>query len=179
MKAETVVLRALASPVRQRILALLGRGSATSAMLARSLASNTGVMSYHLRELGKADLIEPDGERSRGREIYWRLGRADVRFNDPATSGRPDLAQAVIEDILAQLMASVRAYVRRADLEPQWRDAALFSRSAASLTMEELAAFGQEYLDLVRRYTQHRPAPADARPVRFALFAYPDEGSDT
>jgi DNA-binding transcriptional ArsR family regulator len=172
---ETVVLRALASPVRQEILDLLGRGSATSAMLARFLSSNTGVMSYHLRELGNARLIERDEERSRGREIYWRLGSGDVRFNDPASSDQPEMAQAAIDLIMSRLAGSVRAYVSRTDLDPGWRDAALFSRSAARLTVAELAQFNKEYLALVRRWTQHRRAAVDARPIRLAMFAYPDE----
>ena len=80
--------------------------------------------------------------------------------------------------ILTRLVTSVRGYVARTDVEPQWRDAALFSRSAARLTADELAGFTQEYLELVRRWIRHREAPADARPVRVAMFAYPDEGAD-
>lgn len=175
---ETVVLRALASPVRQDILDLLKRGPATSAMLARSLSSNTGVMSYHLRELGNAQLIERDDERSRGREVYWRLGSKDVRFNDPATSDQPALAQATIDLIMSRLAVSVRAYVGRDDLDAVWRDAALFSQSAAHLTVAELAGFTEEYLALVRRWAQDRPASPDARPIRLAMFAYPDETGD-
>jgi len=174
MVEETTVLRALASPVRQRVLNRLGQGSATSAMLARLLDSNTGVMSYHLRELGKAGLIERDEARSRGREVYWRLGSRDVRFNDPATSAAPGQAQTAIELILSGLVTSVRRYVARTDLEPRWRDAALFSRSATQLTVEELAAFTAQYLDLVARFTGHRDIPADAHPVRVAMFAYPE-----
>src|SRR5215213_7369722 len=49
--SEIAVLRALASTMRRAILDHLGQGPATSAMLARALDSNTGVMSYHLREL--------------------------------------------------------------------------------------------------------------------------------
>lgn len=175
MTDETAVLRALASPVRQQVLDRLGQGSATSAILARLLSSNTGVMSYHLRELGKAGLIERDDERSRGREVYWRLSSRDIRFNDPATSAAPELAQTAIDQILSRLVASVRAYVGRDDLDPRWRDAALFSRSATHLTVDELASFTQDYLELVKRYTGHRDIPADARAVRVAMFAYPDQ----
>ena len=85
--AEIVVLRALASQVRQDVLDHLDTGPATSAMLARALESNTGVMSYHLRELAKAGLIERDV--SRGRSRFWRLASVDVRFSDPQDSAAP------------------------------------------------------------------------------------------
>ena len=169
---ETVVLRALGSPVRQDILELLGRQPATSAMLARSLGSNTGVMSYHLRELGKAGLIEPDAHQ--GRSLFWRLSRTDARFNDPQTSPQSALAQATIDMILTRFNASVRAYLARTDLTPSWRDAALFSQSAVALTSSELTEFNVAYLALVRRFTAARATPDDALPVHLALFAYPE-----
>jgi len=169
---EIAVLRALGSPVRQHILDLLGRGPATSAMLARALASNTGVMSYHLRELGKAGLIEPDAQR--GRALYWRLARADVRFHDPQLSPDPVAAEGAIDQRLARFNASVAHYRRRGDLETTWREAALFSESAAVLTPAELTAFGRQYLDLLRRWAGQSSSDPSARPVRLALFAYPE-----
>lgn len=172
MNQETVVLRALGSPIRQEILEHLGRAPATSAMLARALRSNTGVTSYHLRELGKAGLIEPDIHQGRAR--YWRLAHADVRYDDPSMSAQPTLAQAAVDLTLARFNASVRAYLARGDLDPSWREAALFGQSAVTLTQTELAEFTEAYLALVRRWTAPRPAPAGALPVRLALFAYPD-----
>lgn len=169
---ETVVLRSLSSPIRQDILELLGRGPATSAMLARSLSSNTGVMSYHLRGLGKAGLIEPD--RQQGRALYWRLSRADVRFNDPQASAEPALAKASVDLILARFTASLSRYLSRTDLAPAWRDAALISQSSTSLTAPELAEFTREYLALIDRWAGRTATGEDARPVRLALFAYPE-----
>src|SRR5262249_33975698 len=139
---EIAVLRALGSPVRQQILDLLGRGPATSAMLARALASNTGVMSYHLRELGKAGLIEPDAQQGRARD--WPIGDAEVRFHDPQLSPDPVAAEGAIDQRLANFNASVTHYRRRGDLVAAWREAALFSESATVLTPAELTAFGRE-----------------------------------
>jgi DNA-binding transcriptional ArsR family regulator len=169
---ELAVLRALGSPVRQEILELLGRGPATSAILARALDSNTGVMSYHLRELGKAGLIEPESQH--GRALYWRLASADVRIHDPELSPDPSRADGAIDARLAQFHASLTHYRRRGDLPSVWREAALFSESAAVLTAAELTAFAQEYLALLRRWSGRRSTDGTARPVRLALFAYPD-----
>ncbi len=172
---ETAALRALSHPARQEILDLVARQPATSAMVARALSSNTGVASYHLRELGNAGLIERDVERSYGRRLYWRLAAADVRFSDPSESDQPALARAAIDLILARFTASVRRYLDRADLPSEWRQASLFSRSVISLTCSELAELNAEYLALVQRWTVPRDTPSDARPVRLAMFAFPDE----
>src|SRR5215204_2104888 len=117
--SEISVLRALASKVRQDVLDQLGNGPATSAMLARALESNTGVMSYHLRELAKAGLIEADV--TRGRSRFWRLAPGDVRFRDPQDSAAPAMARSAIDSRLARLATSVNGYLRRDDLDPVWR----------------------------------------------------------
>jgi DNA-binding transcriptional ArsR family regulator len=169
---ETVVLRALASGGRQEILERLAAGPATSAMLARSMSSNTGVTSYHLRVLGKAGLIVP-GEQ-RGRERYWRLSHADVRFQDPSRSSDPNRSQATIDLIMARLGRAVHAYLDRDDLPDTWRDAALFSQSSVALNESDLAAFTREYLALLGRWTSRRPRRA-TRAIRVAFFAFPDD----
>jgi len=172
---ETAVLRALSHPARQEILDLLARQPATSTMVARALSSNTGVASYHLRELGKAGLIERDADRSHGRRLYWRLAAADVSFADPSESDQPVLARAAIDLILARFTASVHRYLDRTDLPSEWREASLFSRSVVALGSAELAELNAEYLALVQRWTVPRDARSDARPVRLAMFAFPDE----
>jgi DNA-binding transcriptional ArsR family regulator len=172
---EMAVLRALAHPKRQEILDELALGPATSAMLARALASNTGVLSYHLRELGRAGLIERDAGRSRGREVYWRIAHDDVRWADPAVSAQPALAQAAIDAVLARTVQSVRGYVRRTDLPPEWNDAALFSRASLRLTAAQLASMSAEYLEFLQRWSREAGPPSpSAQPVRVTLFAFPD-----
>ncbi len=172
------MLRALGNPVRQDILDRLAAGPATSAMLAREMGSNTGVASYHLRELGKAGLIEPDERR--GRALYWRLSHSDVRFQDPSSSAAPDLARTTIDLTMQRLAGAVNAYLARGDLSDDWRDAALFSQSSALLKVTDLAEFTAEYLAFLRRWVD-RPAAGRrgrsraTRPVRIAFFAFPDD----
>jgi DNA-binding transcriptional ArsR family regulator len=172
---EMAILRALGSPVRQEILDQLARGPATSAMVARALGSNTGVTSYHLRELAKAGLITQDDRR--GRSLFWRLADDDVRFRDPQTSPDPRGARAAIDVVMTRFTTSVSGYLHRGDLDAAWRDASLFSQSALTLTVDELAAFGEAYLEFLKAWRSRPPAPAQAgpRPVRVALFAYPED----
>lgn len=172
---DAAVLRALAHPVRQQVLDELALGPANSAELARSLASNTGVLSYHLRELGKAGLIEREAALSRGRAVYWRLANDDVRFADPPLSAEPELAQAAINTILARTVRSVQMFARRTDMPPEWHDAALFSSASMRLTAAQLARMSAEYLEFLQRWSRLARQPSEsAVAVRVMLFAFPD-----
>lgn len=51
----------------------LREGLATSAMLARRTAQTRGNVSYHLRSLARAGLIEEDHGEGTARERWWRL----------------------------------------------------------------------------------------------------------
>lgn len=75
MTRETspTLLRALAHPLRVRLLMELQEGPATSAMLARRTAQTRGNVSYHLRSLAQAELIEDALEEGTERERWWRL----------------------------------------------------------------------------------------------------------
>ena len=65
-------LRALAHPMRQRILRRLHEaGPATSTTLARDLGENSGIMSYHLRLLAGHDFVREVAGRGQGRERWW------------------------------------------------------------------------------------------------------------
>lgn len=64
--------RALAHPVRTRLVAELRlHGAATSAELARTLQTNTGVTSYHLRALEGAGFVT--AEAGPGRRRIWSV----------------------------------------------------------------------------------------------------------
>ncbi|MGH3492091.1 MAG: ArsR/SmtB family transcription factor [Sciscionella sp.] len=176
---EAAVLRALGNPVRRAILDRLGHGRSTGAELARGLDSNTGVVSYHLRELAKVGLVELD--ETRGRAQFWRLSEVDLRFRDPRQSTDPEAAQSIVDARLSGLATAVDHYVARTDLEPAWRQAALFSESSLELTADELAAFTSSYLELLGRWSSNRPpARPGSRAVRLDLFAFPTttDGTD-
>jgi DNA-binding transcriptional ArsR family regulator len=171
---ESAVLRALGNPVRRAILDRLAQGRATGAELARELRSNTGVTSYHLRELARVGLVELD--ETKGRSLFWRLADADVRCRDPHHSIDQAAAQAVVDHRLAGLATAVDAYVSRTDLEPEWRETALFSESSLELTVAELAELTAAYLKLLRRWSSRRPTRrSGGRTVRLDFFAFPHD----
>ena len=67
-KATRAEARALAHPVRLRLIELLREGSSTASRLGRELGESSGSTSYHLRALARAGLIEDDPDGGRGRE---------------------------------------------------------------------------------------------------------------
>ena len=72
LRLDGRALRVLAHPLRSRLLtALRMDGPATATALARSLGTNTGATSYHLRKLASVGLVAETDE-GRGRERWWR-----------------------------------------------------------------------------------------------------------
>lgn len=174
-------LKALGHPLRQQILRRLHRdGPATATALAAALGENTGATSYHLRRLAAHGFVEDVPERAKGRERWWRARHQDIRFL-PRSTLTEDARTAL--DHLAELNAAdddaalERFQARRDEMGP-WGDALLFSRGALRLTSEELLAFWEEYLALLRRYRPDDPEAAradpDARRVLVRFLAFPD-----
>ncbi|MBB3663996.1 DNA-binding transcriptional ArsR family regulator [Prauserella sediminis] len=74
-------LRVLAHPLRMRLLSLLTGAAMSSAEAARELGEKQANVSYHLRRLHAAGLVEPAGE------AVIRGGRAKRYRHDPASAG--------------------------------------------------------------------------------------------
>ena len=181
--AELGMAKALANPIRQRILRALDLVTeATSTTLAAQLGMTTGATSYNLRVLAKYGLVEEVPELARGRERWWRKVRVDVRF-DPRGAQDQQLRAAVDklnQSWLAQdLDLFTRFSERRSDMG-EWGDALPYSRGSIKVDLTELAAFFDDYLALLRRYQRddHDPS-ADVRTVhtRFIAFPDPEEGA--
>jgi DNA-binding transcriptional ArsR family regulator len=81
---RTVELRALAHPLRLRMLSLLTGGAMTAAEIARELTITHANASYHLRQLLSVDLIEIVGEEQIRGGIAKRY-----RYNVARTQGQP------------------------------------------------------------------------------------------
>lgn len=175
-------LKALAHPLRQRILRQLDRdGPATSTTLARALGENTGATSYHLRQLAEHGFVEDVPERGQGRERWWRARRQDIRFPPRSTMSADMQAafdefgrQGVAEDIEAFMR-----FQRERDALGEWGDALLFARGGLRLTRDELLQFWADYMELFRRYAAATDPPAaDARRFLVRFVAFPDVDND-
>jgi DNA-binding transcriptional ArsR family regulator len=177
-------LKALAHPLRQRLLAWLQRhGPATSADLAAEFGEDRGATSYHLRQLARFGFIEEDTARSAGRRRYWRAIPQDMRL--PKHPESPEVAAAAEEigrEWMARAARDLADYLSNREEFGEFATAAMHSFGGTTLTPEELAAFAEEYIALLNRW--HRE-PGQASPgsrhisVVFHAFPTPDGGDES
>ena len=90
-------VRALAHPLRLRMLESLADGPATASMLGRELGESSGATSYHLRALASAGLIIEDLDRRKGRERWWQRDPDRVGLISSAPAEDPEYDAAVAE----------------------------------------------------------------------------------
>jgi len=122
---EPRALRALAHPVRLRLLGLLRTdGPSTASALAGRLGLNSGATSYHLRQLAQHGFVADDEGRGNGRERWWRAVHQATRTSD---EGVADPADRDAYDAYLQAVAVVyterlqRAVEERPLLPDDWR----------------------------------------------------------
>jgi DNA-binding transcriptional ArsR family regulator len=135
-------LRALAHPVRLRMLGLLrSEGPATATSLATRLGLNTGATSYHLRQLARHGYIEDDVDGTHGgsgRERWWRAAHRSTEFGGPASS-RDDAARdavgAFLQAVAVVQVEQVQRAVEERDLLPdRWREVSTLADWEVRLT---------------------------------------------
>ncbi|MCP2166689.1 ArsR/SmtB family transcription factor [Goodfellowiella coeruleoviolacea] len=170
-------LKALAHPLRQRILQHLGQhGPATSTVLAKALGESSGATSYHLRMLARHGFVEEVPERAQGRERWWRSPIKDLRY--PLRSEQTPEMRALVDELnRTRLAADVETFTRLqldSDSLGDWSDALPISRGTIRVTRAELAEFVEEYVRLLMRYARTPDeAPEGARVMRTRFFAFP------
>ena len=178
---DPATLKALAHPLRRRILAELRREPASATTLAQALGESTGATSYHLRELAKYGFIEEDPELGKGKERWWRARSRDLRFPRPSEQS-PEM-RALFDEINSRHFAEdlelwSRFQAQREQLG-EWADAFPFSRGELHLTPEELKRFFDDYLALLKRYWRAEDdTPPEARRVLLRFIAFPEPNPD-
>ncbi len=175
---DVEALRVLAHPMRQRILRYLRRvGPATSTTLARDLGENSGIMSYHLRQLAEHGFVKEIAGHGRGRERWWQVAPEPVWI--PREGLSPE-AQAEASGLLpASLAEEVEGFQRfrvAREAMGEWgRGTWAVRRARLALTREEARQLIVDQQELIDRY-QREPsdARAGARTVVLGFLAYPE-----
>jgi DNA-binding transcriptional ArsR family regulator len=177
--SDPLVLRALAHPIRQQLLGLVGReGTITGAEAARQLDISQALASHHLRQLAKYGFVEP-AEAGDHRARPWQV-------TSTSTYLRPEVAEGREASDVLQRMAVERAVQefinwqqRRAELGNDWVEPTDIANGLLYLTAAELAELRAgldaliEPLVARRRVGQHADRPPDAEPVSFLFLAIP------
>jgi DNA-binding transcriptional ArsR family regulator len=171
-------IRALAHPARLAVIDELYAGrELTATECAEIVGLSPSAMSYHLRSLEKAGIVERAESSGDGRERPWRAAGAYLQV-DSRGGGTGELAAsaALNHAILGRTMEQFEAYLARRKGEPaEWLDAADASYGRVWLTADEAKALGQQVLNALDQYRGRRTGnrPAGARHARLAFLIFP------
>ena len=158
-------VRALAHPLRLRMLESLSDGPATASMLARELGESSGATSYHLRALAAAGLIIEDLERRKGRERWWKRDpdRIGLISSAPAEDPEYDAAVAQLESaMIGRDEDALRRYIHQRgedEHSDSWRETAFIGGWMVYATQEEV----NELSEYVVRWLRGRQRPEQER----------------
>jgi hypothetical protein len=179
-------LRALAHPMRWKLIDLLdGGSSATATQCAVVLKESVASCSYHLGILAKYGYVElvPDVT---GREKPWRLSssRHDLRSSTP-DSDETRAAHAAGEAFLDHELTVMKSRLRHAhDESPDWRTAITAVGATVSVTSAELRELKDDVTDTILRFERQKLErtlrPTDARRSRifFSTSVEPEHERD-
>lgn len=160
---RALALRALAHPLRWKLIDLIGsEQAATATRCAEVLGESVASCGYHLGILAKYGYVEPVPDRA-GREKPWRLAS---RRQDLSAEGLDEdgalAAQAAFEVFLDHELERIKDRRRRVDVEPpEWRAASYVSGATHWMTAAEL----KEIRDLLTEI-QERHGDRDEDPAR-------------
>jgi DNA-binding transcriptional ArsR family regulator len=172
------VLKAVAHPLRGRLLALLRfDGPATATELARKVGANSGLTSYHLRELAKYGFIEEDPERRDARERRWRARHRSTSWSNAELAATPEGREAAAAMRHRQLDALARDHEtferEMTGWGMAWIDAAGMSDEVVRLTPASVTELLGRVLALARELSERDAADPAAEQVRIHLAAFP------
>jgi DNA-binding transcriptional ArsR family regulator len=167
--SDAAAAKALAHPLRLRILDLLRfEGASTATLLGRRVGESSGSTSYHLRQLARFGFIEEAPGRG-GRERWWRYRSRRVTLAGGA-GGRE-----LLPELLSREAYALDRFLARREVLPEWDAGSFFTTLALRLTAAELAELSESLEELLGRFrrAESEDPPKDANPVRFLAFGYP------
>ncbi|UDY23157.1 winged helix-turn-helix domain-containing protein [Nocardioides sp. Kera G14] len=178
------ILRAIAHPTRNRILAELGAaGTSRAADLAQALDIPANQASFHLRQLAKYGLVEEAPEEARDRrDRVWRLAdESGISFRTKDVLSQPGGAAAV-EVFRRSASARGHMLVESAYADTEEKDVErVITEEAVRLTVEEMMTMTRELADLVEAW-RRRARETDAERSTYSVYQliqpYPDVLAD-
>lgn len=178
-RTHVETLRALAHPLRMRLLGTLRReGPATASQLAAALGESSGLTSYHLRQLAEHGLVVDDPERGNGRERYWKSAHRTTHFDmnldpalDPEGAGGEFLRSVARTDADRLIRFADTAESLSAEQGPEWAAAYDLSDWCLHLTLDEVVALRKSLHALIESRRRDHPT-SDSRTVtvQFAIL---------
>lgn len=168
---DAATLKAFAHPLRLRLYDRLEQdGPATATQLAQQLAQNTGVTSYHLRELARHGLIEDAPDHGKGKERWWRTTVGGFVFDPERFRRDPDTASAaelLLADVYRQRYEELARWLEDSRSTPaEWVAASVSARRALVLTSDELRELSRDVERVLSEYVQRAQSRSHEGPGR-------------
>jgi DNA-binding transcriptional ArsR family regulator len=173
-------MRALAHPVRLRVLSLLQRhGPATATQLARTVEASPSVTSWHLRHLAEFGLVRDWDGGTDGRERWWQAAARGFRFDLPSGPEGESAFRLLSHQLFEGAVAHARRWIEEVEphLDPAWLGLAGVSNTRFEVTREELAQLERQIDELLAPFVS-RPQieeSGEARSVRLLRFFMPED----
>ncbi|MGB7819713.1 MAG: helix-turn-helix domain-containing protein [Ornithinibacter sp.] len=177
IRLDSTALKALAHPLRSRLLSTLRRGGpATATDLATALGTNTGATSYHLRRLESVGLVTDTGD-GEGKRRLWRASTDSHEYEPSDFAGDEDAETALnwlVRDYIRHLGEQFERWLDVETTWPaEWRDAAGMGDSYVVATAEQVAAMRDEIWEVLERYRRVGAGNPDARRLAVYSIAFP------
>lgn len=169
-------LRALAHPVRLRMLGLLRlEGPATATVLATRLGLNTGATSYHLRQLAAHGFVVDDEDRGNGRERWWQAAhRATETANTSADPEARETLEAYLQAVAVVMTEQLQRAIEELPLVPEpWGEASTFSDWVIRLTPARARALVRALAEEIGAAEDEDDESAEQFVVQLAAFPLP------
>jgi DNA-binding transcriptional ArsR family regulator len=173
-------IRALAHPARLAVIDEIYSGRELTATECAEIAGlSPSAMSYHLRSLEKAGIVERAPATGDGRERPWRAAGSYLQVESQgAGTGELAAAAALSTSVLGRTVEQFNAWVARRGREPaEWMDAAGASYGQIWLLPDEAKQIEKEMVEYINQFRGRRSGerPAGARRVRVAFMIFPSD----
>ena len=163
--SDVRALRALAHPLRNRLLGLLRlEGSSTATLLGARVGESSGSSSYHLRQLAAYGFVEEVQGRGAGR--WWQARHRQSSWTAAGLQGQPDGQEVAAEAL--RLIVGVQGRLlqawsdQRSALGAEWEEAASVNDYALRLRPDQAQALQQELFAVLDRWAHEHPTDVPA-----------------
>jgi DNA-binding transcriptional ArsR family regulator len=180
--ADPRTMRALAHPLRLRLLSLLRTGGPASvSVLADGVNESVALVSYHLHQLADHGFIQESPELARDRrERWWKASHQRTTWSNLDFLDSPErrgAAGAFRREVLRLYAERLQQYL---DEEPgwsdEWKEAADSSDFTIHLTAGELRSLWNELFGVLEKWVTHgetKPERSGAEMVQIIMHAFP------
>lgn len=176
-------LRALAHPLRLRLLELLvQRGPMTATEAADLLGESPANCSFHLRTLAKYGYAEEAGG-GHGRQRPWRAVPGGTSIKEEELDIEGKAAAQALGRVLNELQMDRLQdwYSTKASYPKTWRTASFETHASVMITSAELDTLGHQVNALIEpyaeRYEHPESFPKNALPVSLVAIGFPSSPS--